>query len=193
VPWIHNLRNTDVAVGIDDVACMALLRLFNEPVGRSYLESRGVDPALVSQLDLMGISSIANMLICVKVAKYFELTERDVLVTVATDSMELYGSRFEEERALHGEYTETLGAVHHERHLLGAGIDHLLELSYWDRKRMHNLKYFTWVEQLGKSVEELDAQWEDPTYWTSKWATWKDLDQRIREFNDRTGLLNKYS
>ena len=192
VPWIHNLRNTDVAVGIDDEACMALLRLFNEPAGRSCLESRGVDPELVARLDLIGISSIANLLICVKVAKYFELTDRDVLLTVATDSMELYGSRLEEQCALHGDYSETDGAVHHERYLLGAGTDHVVELSYRDRKRMHNLKYFTWVEQLGKPVEELDAQWEDWDYWTTKWADWEDLDDRIREFNDRTGLLERY-
>jgi cysteine synthase len=192
VPWIHNLRNTDVAVGIDDAACMALLRLFNEPAGRVYLEDRGVDPDLVSKLDLLGISSIANVLMCVKVAKHFELTNNDVLLTVATDSMELYGSRIEEERAAHGAYTQVDGAVHHERYLLGADIEHVLELGYWDRKRMHNLKYFTWVEQLGKPVEELDAQWDDPTYWTSKWEAWRGLDDRIREFNERTGLLQRY-
>ena len=144
---------------------MALLRLFNEPAGRAYLEAQGVDPELLGGLDVMGISSIANLLICVKLARYFELGSRDVLVTVATDSMELYGSRISEERELHGSYTERDAAVHHERYLLGAGTDHVLELSYRDRKRMHNLKYFTWVEQLGKPVEELDAQWEDPDYW----------------------------
>ncbi len=123
---------------------------------------------MLDRLDLLGISSIANLLICVKLARYHELGDRDVMVTVATDSMELYGSRIREERELHGDYTERDAAVHHERHLLGAGSDHVLELSYWDRKRMHNLKYFTWVEQLGKPVEELDAQWEDPDYWTSR-------------------------
>ena len=192
VPWIHNLRNTDVVTGIDDDACMALLRLFNEPAGRAYLEAQGVDPELLGGLDVMGISSIANLLICVKLARYFELGSRDVLVTVATDSMELYGSRISEERELHGSYTERDAAVHHERYLLGAGTDHVLELSYRDRKRMHNLKYFTWVEQLGKPVEELDAQWEDPDYWTSRLGVWAALDDRIREFNERTGLLSRY-
>ncbi len=193
VPWIHNLRNTDVVAGIDDDACMALMRLFNEPAGRSYLKDRTVDPELVDRLDVLGISSIANLLMCVKTAKYFELSDRDVLITVATDSMELYGSRVEEERELHGVYSDCDAAVHHERYLLGAGIDYLLETSYWDRKRMHNLKYFTWVEQLGKPVEELDAQWEDPDYWTSKWRGWGELDDRIREFNECTGLLKKYA
>ena len=38
VPWIHNIKNTDVVAGIDDEACMRLLRLFNEPDGRAYLK-----------------------------------------------------------------------------------------------------------------------------------------------------------
>ena len=116
----------------------------------------------------------------------------DMLFTVATDSMELYGSRLEEELELHGPYSETAAAVHYERYLLGAGIDHMLELGYWDRKRIHNLKYFTWVEQQGKEVEELDAQWYDDTYWTTHWHAWEEWDRQIDEFNERTGLLATY-
>jgi cysteine synthase len=192
VPWIHNIRNMDVVVGIDDEASVALMRLFNEPAGRSYLVSRGVDPELVQRLDLLGISSIANLLTCVKTARFFELGERDLLFSVATDSMELYGSRLEEQRHRYGAYTDRDAAVHHERYLLGAGIDHVLELGYWDRKRIHNLKYFTWVEQQGKDVDELDAQWYDDGYWTSKYRAYEEWDERIRQFNERTGLLEKY-
>ena len=164
----------------------------NEPAGRGWLVGQGVDPLLVDRLDLLGISGIANLLVAVKTAHYFELGKDDVLLTVATDSMELYGSRLDEERDRLGEYGERQAAIDHERHLLGAGIDHVLELSHWDRKRLHNLKYFTWVEQQGKTVEELDAQWEDPDYWTSKYHAWQDLDERIREFNDRVGLVERY-
>jgi cysteine synthase len=192
VPWIHNLRNTDVAVGIDDEACMRLMRLFNEPAGRGYLVEAGVDPELVARLDLMGISCIANLLTAVKTAKYFELTSDDVVFTVATDSMDMYASRLAEERAAHGELTAARAEALHERYLLGASIDHVLELSYWDRKRLHNLKYFTWVEQQGKSVEELDAQWHDPHYWSNRLGAWREWDERIEAFNDRTGLLEHY-
>ena len=164
----------------------------NEPDGRAYFASRGVELELVGRLDLLGISGIANLLVAVKTAHYFELGKDDVLLTVATDSMELYGSRLDEERDRLGEYGERQAAIDHERHLLGAGIDHVLELSHWDRKRLHNLKYFTWVEQQGKTVEELDAQWEDPDYWSSKYHAWQDLDERIREFNRRVGLVGKY-
>jgi cysteine synthase A len=192
VPWIHNIKNMDAVVGVDDEACMSLLRLFNEPVGRSYLKGKGVDPELVDRLDLLGISSIANMLTAVKTARYFEMGPKDVLFTVATDSLEMYGSRLTEERESHGEYNETRAAVHHERHLLGAGIDHVLELGYRDRKRIHNLKYFTWVEQQGKTVEELDAQWYDDDYWTNHFHAWEEWDRQITEFNERAGLLGRY-
>jgi cysteine synthase len=192
VPWIHNIKTTDVVAGIDDQACMSLLRLFNEPDGRAYLKGRGVDPDLVNRLDLLGISGIANLLTAIKTARFFEMGPKDMLFTVATDSMELYGSRFEEERELHGPYSETSAAVHYERHLLGAGIDHMAELGYWDRKRIHNLKYFTWVEQQGKTVEELDAQWYDDDYWTTHFHAWEEWDRQIHEFNVRTGLLERY-
>jgi len=171
---------------------MGLLRLFNEPEGRAYLEARSVDPGVVDRLDLLGISGIANLLTAVKTARFFEMGPKDMLFTVATDSMELYGSRLEEEREQHGSYSETSATVHHERHLLGAGIDHMLELGYWDRKRIHNLKYFTWIEQQGKSVEELDAQWYDDDYWTTHFHAWEEWDRQIADFNARTGLLERY-
>ena len=34
VPWIHNVRNTDNVIAIDDENTMRLLRLFNEPAGK---------------------------------------------------------------------------------------------------------------------------------------------------------------
>ena len=37
IPWIHNVRNTDVVTAIDDEACVSLVRLFNEPEGMKYL------------------------------------------------------------------------------------------------------------------------------------------------------------
>lgn len=192
VPWIHNVSNTDVVVGIDDEACLALVRLFNEPAGRGYLRRQGADPETVSRLGLLGISSIANLLTCIKTARYFELNEEDTLFTVATDSMELYESRLLEERERHGDYSQEHGAVHHERYLLGAGIDHVQELSYWERKRIHNLKYFTWVEQLGKDVDELDRQWYDEGYWRDKYESHEVWDEAIQRFNERTGLSEQY-
>ena len=39
-------------------------------------------------------------------------------------------------------------------------------MTYQDKRRVHNLKYYTWVEQQGKSYEEIQDQWYDPDYWT---------------------------
>jgi len=105
VPWIHNIRNMDMVAGIDDEACMRLTRLFNEPEGKEFLNSKGISPETVDKLELMGISSIANLIGAIKMAKYYEMNEDDMIFTVATDSMELYASRLREMRAVHGEYS----------------------------------------------------------------------------------------
>ena len=40
VPWIHNARNTDAVAAVDDEQCLALMRLFAEPIGRDHLRYR---------------------------------------------------------------------------------------------------------------------------------------------------------
>jgi len=192
VPWIHNVRNTDMVVAIDDEDTMSLVRLFNEDEGRRHLESRGVPSELVGQLDLLGISSIANLLSAIKFAKYYELDGSDVVLTVLTDSMELYQSRVKELHEAHGPYSRTDAAVDYEAHLLGLKTDAMLELGYRERKRIHNLKYYTWIEQMGRSAEELDAQWYDfPGYWDRIHRLVDDIDEKIEAFNERSGLLKE--
>jgi len=189
IPWIHNVKNTDLVVAIDDQACLSLVRLFNEPEGRAYLIRQGVPESLVSQLDLMGISGIANMLSCIKFARWYELGDQDLVLTVLTDSMELYGSRLQELRQERGEYTEVDAAADYHRYLLGSTVDYVEELGYWDRKRIHNLKYYTWVEQQGKTYREIQAQWYDSSYWSSVHAQVDEIDALIVQFNEMTGLL----
>ncbi len=189
VPWIHNLKNTDVVTAIDDQATIDLIRLFNEPVGQAYLRKRGVPADVVEQLDLMGISSVANMLSAIKTAKWYELTSKDIIITLWTDSMELYQSRIRELRETHGDYTELDAAADFERYILGESTDNMMELTYPDRKRVHNLKYYTWVEQQGKTYEEIQRQWYQDDYWTSFQTQIGAMDALIEEFNARVGLL----
>ncbi|MCF8366197.1 MAG: pyridoxal-phosphate dependent enzyme [Bacteroidales bacterium] len=192
VPWIHNIRNMDMVAAIDDNPNIRLMRLFNEEAGKKYLKDElGIDAGLIDNLNLMGISSIANMMGAVKMAKYYEMTHEDVIFTVATDSMEMYQSRISEERLKHGEFTNRDAAVSFDADLMGLGIDHIIEMNYYQKKRMHNLKYFTWIEQQGKTVEELNAQWYDDNYWKSHYAKVEEWDQKINEFNERTGLLKE--
>ena len=190
VPWIHNVRNTDMVIDIDDEHCMQLIRLFNEPQGREYLAREGLPASFIEKLPLLGISSVGNLLGALKFAKYYELTRKDLVLTVFTDSMELYESRLRELREQHGPYTKEQAAIAYHRFLLGQVTDHMLELSHYDRKRIHSLKYFTWVEQMGKSAEELEAQWHDfPDYWERVHRQAEEIDRLITEFNERTGLL----
>lgn len=188
VPWIHNVRNTDMVIGIEDEATIRLMRLFNEPAGQAYLIKQGVPEEFVGQLHLFGISCIANMLAAIKMAKYYEWGEGDVVVTLNTDSMELYQSRLREETERHGPYTTEDAIADYHRFLRGINIADVQELGHYDRKRIHNLKYFTWVEQQGKTVEELDAQWSSSTYWSDIHQQIDAIDERIRDFNDRVGL-----
>ncbi|MEE8341378.1 MAG: pyridoxal-phosphate dependent enzyme [Candidatus Neomarinimicrobiota bacterium] len=189
VPWIHNMKNTDLVAAIDDERVMNLLRLFNESEGHQLLSENGVPSKTIDMLDNFGISSIANIVGAIKMAKYYEMNENDIVVTVATDSMEMYQSRLAEARENRGEYTNKNAVVDYYSRLLEIGTDNLLELSYYDRKRMHNLKYFTWVEQQGKTVAELDAQWYDENYWTAQYAKVEEWDDKIIEFNKKTGLI----
>jgi cysteine synthase len=188
VPWIHNIKNTDLVVAIDDAAVVNIMRLFNEPAGRQYLAKKGIPEAVVANLDLLGFSGIANMLSAVKFAKHYELGHNDVVLTVLTDSMQLYGSRIQEYRQALGEYTPYDAAETFARYLHGVTNDNLLELGYTERKRIHNLKYYTWVEQQGRTYEEIQAQWYDPHYWTDIQGQVDEIDALITEFNARVGI-----
>jgi cysteine synthase len=189
VPWIHNVKNTDVVVAIDDEAVVSLARLFNEPAGRAYLVKKGVSQELVAQLDLLGFSGISNVLSAVKMAKYYEMGENDIVLTVLTDSMELYGSRLREMHREFGAYSELDAAAHYARYLQGVSTDNMLELTYAERRRVHNLKYFTWVEQQGKTYEEIQAQWYDSDYWTRVQGIVPEIDALIEAFNAEVGLI----
>ena len=189
VPWVHDCKNTDFVIALDDEAPMRLIRLFNEGAGRTVLAAGGVPEEIVRALDLLGISGVGNLIAAVKFAKYLELTASDWVVTVATDSMDLYRSRLEALTQERGPYSETQ-AERDLAFLAGISIDYMKELGYYEKKALHNLKYFTWVEQQGRNVEELRAQWSDHTnYWSGTFAQVNRIDELITEFNRRVGLI----
>ena len=191
IPWIHNVKNTDMAIAIDDEDSQRLLRLFNKPEGKQYMkEVLGMSDEQIEKMSWLGISGIANMLCCIKMAKYYELTENDVLLTVLTDSAVMYQSRIEELDQMHGEYNAHEASLDHNLHMLNLKTDNLLELTYADRKRIHNLKYYTWVEQQARDVKDLNDLWYDTKgTWDAVHAQAKEMDELINEFNEATGLL----
>jgi hypothetical protein len=182
------VKNTDIVVAIDDNAVVNLSRLFNEPAGRAYLVKSGVPEKIVSDLDLMGFSGISNVLSAIKMAKYYELGEHDIILTILTDSMELYVSRLQEMLIEFGEYTENKASADFARYMLGESTDNLLELTFPDRKRVHNLKYFTWVEQQAKTYHEIQDQWYEPDYWKDVQTQVEEIDHLIEEFNADAGV-----
>ena len=190
IPWVHNVKNTDMVIDIDDEDSQRLLRLFNCKEGQEYLKTLGLSDEQIEKFTWMGISGIANVLCCIKFAKYYELTEDDVVVTVLTDSAVMYKSRVEELNEMYGAYSAQAAELDHNLHMLNLKTDSMLELTYTERKRVHNLKYYTWVEQQGMDVEDLNAQWYDTKgTWDAVHAQAKELDELINAFNDEVGLL----
>lgn len=185
VPLIHNVMNTDVVTAVSDAATDRLYTLFNDPVGRTYLQERiGIAPEVLDALRSFGISSICNVLAAVKMARHFDLGDDDVLVTIATDGAAMYTSempRILEERFA-GRFDACAAAASFAEHTLGASDDHLLELRHVDRTRIFNLGYFTWVEQRGVALDEFEARRQQ--------SFWKRLERLPARWDELIGDLN---
>jgi len=191
IPWVHNVRNTNLVAAVDDEQTMQLMRLFNEEEGRKCLLREGVDETTLQSLDMIGISGLCNLVASIKTARYYDMDGRDVIFTPLTDSMQLYSSRLQEAQEKHGPYTTRMADQHYARYLQGITTDHLRELTYADQKALHNFKYFTWVEQQGRSSDELRQLW-DEDFWREVFSqeVVDEWDRLIDSFNDKTGLKN---
>ena len=178
VTWIHNVWATDLLVCVDDLECLLGLQLLHD--GAEVLIAEGVpEPQARSWADLFGISGVCNVLAAIKAARHFGLGPRQAVVTVATDGFDRYPSVLERLAREHGR----LGPESAARALAifrGQKADWILEGTRAVRRRWHNQKYFTWVEQQGKTVEELRAQ-EDPAFWISHQERASVIDRRIVE------------
>jgi cysteine synthase len=189
VPYIHNVMNTDIVVGVSDRGTSSLDVLFNSEAGLAYLaDRRRIDPELLSRLKFVGLSGIANLVAAIKTAKHLELGEEDVIVTVATDGAALYGS--ERRKFLATNYPDGFDAVSageiFGQHLLGAVDNDVLELTHGECTRIFNLGYFTWVEQQGVSLEAFEKR-RKQSFWQELRQAAPAWDALIREFNAATG------
>jgi len=190
IPLIHNVMNTDLIVGVSDLASDSLNLLFGGNVGRSYLAGRRkIDSEVVGSFDDIGISGLANIVAAIKVAKHLDLGAEDVIMTVATDSALLYGS--ERQGFLSRRYPEGFDEVNageiYSRHLEGIVDDHVLELTHFDRKRIFNLGYYTWVEQQGVAIDDFDRR-RDQRFWRDLVGSIPAWDRLIQEFNLEAGV-----
>jgi cysteine synthase A len=190
VTWVHNVLNMDAVICVDDMSCVRGLALLNDEVAQETLATRyGVPEADLKALSrLFGISGVCNVLGAIKAAKYYNYGPDDVIATICTDAIDRYYSVMDWLRDEEGEMDEALAAARMESTFRGQKTDWVQEGTQEARQRWHNLKYYTWVEQQGKTVEELDAQ-RDPAWWEEHQALVSDIDKRLIEARETEYVL----
>jgi cysteine synthase len=192
IPLIHNVMNTDVVIGVSDKSPAALDLLFNSETGLGYLtRRRRIEPQRARDLNLIGLSGIANLVAAIKLAKRLELGPDDLVVTVATDSSALYASERAKLRARQypDGFDEVSAGEVFGQHLAAVADNDVLELARHDRARIFNLGYFTWVEQQGVAVESFEER-RRQGFWTDLQAKVPALDALITEFNAAAGFAD---
>jgi cysteine synthase len=191
VPLIHNVMNTDLVIGVSDQATDGLNAVFNTDIGRDYLVRRlGVPPELTGSLGYFGLSSIANVLGAIKMAKHCRLGPTDMIITVATDGHAMYASelaRYLSRRHNRGELMPETAAEVVGQHLIGAGTEYVLDASPRERQRMFNLGYFTWVEQQGIALADFASR-RSQRFWRDLHDLVPQWDEMIEAFNRDSGV-----
>ncbi len=185
VPLIHNVFNTDFVIGVSERSSDSLNLLFNLPAGRDFLSRRkGLSDGELQGFAHLGLSSIANIVAAIKLAKYLDLGEDDVILTIATDGAAMYESQLEKVlvASFEGVFDQLAAAEVFGEHLAGARTDALLELTRAERERIFNLGYYTWVEQQGISLKDF-ARRRDQCFWDGLMAMVPVWDGLIDDFN----------
>jgi cysteine synthase len=181
VTWIHNVLNMDTLMCLDDVECKKGLQLLTEEAGWRTLRRYGVPEASVQKMaTIFGISGVCNVLGAIKTAKFYGFGPRDLIVTICTDAIDRYHSVMADLTQRYGPLDETEAAVRLVSIFRNQKLDWIREGTLEVRRQWHNLKYYTWVEQQGKTVAELDAQL-DPEWWLKHQEMVGEIDRRIRE------------
>lgn len=179
VTWIHNVMNQDAIMCIDDIESKKGLQLLSEEAGMETLHKRfGVPQSDVEMMsNLFGISGICNVLGAIKTAKFYGMTSRDTIVTIATDALDRYYSVMAEMTRTYGPMDEA-ESVARAHIFLDQKTDWIKEGTVDARKQWHNLKYYTWIEQQGKTVDELNAQL-DPEWWIGHQQRVSEIDAKL--------------
>jgi cysteine synthase len=190
IPFIHNVMNTDVVIGVSDRVSDSLNVLFGTDVGRKYLrDRRKLAASLVAAFDDVGISGFANIVASIKLAKHLDYGPNDVIVTIATDSASLYESERNIFLAKHyaGLFDEVNAGEVFGASLQSVADDHVIELTHATRRRIFNLGYYTWVEQQGISAADFEVR-KDQSFWEGLVADIPAWDRLIEQFNEKAGV-----
>lgn len=184
LPIIHNIKKHDLVCAISDRATDSLEVMFNEEAGVDYLKAKGVPQEIIDALPDFGVSSICNVLAAISCAKVLNLGADDVLVTVATDGGQMYPSERAKitERDFDGAFTAQHAAEVWGEHLANVPTDATLEMTEFDKDRIFNLGYYTWVEQQGTPFELFESR-RDQKFWDDLHTYLPVWDRMIQEFN----------
>jgi cysteine synthase len=174
VTWIHNTDNMDALMCIDDMSCKKGMQVVAEEPGWKVISE------LEGFSTLFGISCICNILGAIKTAKFYKLGKGDVIFTVATDNLDRYYSILTDLTKQFGKMDKEEAAKRIKTIFHGADTSWIREGDRLARDSWANLKYYTWVEQQGKGVEELRAQ-RNPEYWLKEQLKIPDIDKAILE------------
>jgi cysteine synthase len=180
VPWIMHTGNLDAMMCLDDIECKKGLQLLTEQAGWNTMVKRfGVPQKSVETMaTLFGISGVANVLGAIKTAKFYGYGKNDTIVTICTDNIDRYHSVMADMTATYGKMDEAEATA--RAHIFrDQKTDWIKEGTTDMRRQWHNLKYFTWCEQQGKTVEELNAQLSEE-WWLKEQARVTEIDQQLR-------------
>jgi cysteine synthase A len=177
VTWIHNVLNMDWLICIDDEQCLKGLQLLQE--GTDVLIAAGVKADVAKAfVDTFGVSSTCNILGAIKTAKVLQLKKGQNVVTIATDGFDRYPSVI-------ARLNKTVGKMTKDEAQKRLDIFRKTDVSDWvqegtkfHRQRWHNQKYYTWVEQQGKGVEELRAL-AKPEFWLKEQGKTPQIDKKL--------------
>jgi cysteine synthase len=180
VTWIHHVSNLDGLACVDDLEALRITRVFTDPVGgEALMKVCGVNgEAACEMAGIFGISGACNLIGAIKTARHFGFGQRDAIVIPATDSIDRYRSTMQWLADRFGQMTsnKAVGAIdailHHQK------TDWMLDGTPDNRRRWHNLKYYTWVEQQGRMVKDLDAQLSEE-WWLAEQAKVAEINGRI--------------
>jgi cysteine synthase len=179
VTWIHHVTNMDALACVDDIESLRITHVFTRDAGSAaMMKNYGLTNAQAAGLkNIFGISGVCNLIGAIKTARHYGLGSRDVIVIPATDNNERYESVMQHWDAKHtlddaAVGTRIGGILRHQK------TDMMLDGTPENRKRWHNLKYYTWVEQQGKTVDELNAQL-DPEWWLAHQAKVQDVNRKL--------------